>query len=156
MDPEEEVPVELIGETEARTALRLEVAEIIEARMRELFEKIGAEITRGGSAHRCPPGLVLTGGGSLLAGAAELGREVLQMPVRVATPAGVGGLTDRPAGALVLHRHRPAPLGVARGHQPASRSTSSRRPPVIPDQDAGVAQGAVPVVAPPPRASVGG
>jgi len=29
-----------------------------------------------------------------LAGAAELGREVLGMPVRVATPEGVGGLTD--------------------------------------------------------------
>jgi cell division protein FtsA len=94
VDPEEEVPVELIGETDARTALRMEVAEIIEARMRELFEKIGAEITRGGSAHRLPAGLVLTGGGALLAGSAELGREVLQMPVRVATPAGVGGLTD--------------------------------------------------------------
>lgn len=94
VDPDEEVPVELIGETDARTALRLEVAEIIEARMRELFEKIGAEITRGGSAHRLPAGLVLTGGGSLLAGAAELGREVLQMPVRVATPGGVAGLTD--------------------------------------------------------------
>lgn len=94
VDPEERVPVEMIGEQDERTATRLEVAEIIEARMRELFEKIGAEISRGGSQHRLPAGLVLTGGGALLAGAAELGREVLQMPVRVATPAGVGGLTD--------------------------------------------------------------
>jgi cell division protein FtsA len=94
VDPEERVPVEMIGEQDERTATRLEVAEIIEARMRELFEKIGSEIARGGSQHRLPAGLVLTGGGSLLAGAAELGREVLQMPVRVATPAGVGGLTD--------------------------------------------------------------
>jgi cell division protein FtsA len=94
VDPDEEVPVELIGESDARTALRLEVAEIIEARMRELFEKIGGEIGRGGPTHRLPAGLVLTGGASLLAGAAELGREVLQMPVRVAAPAGVGGLTD--------------------------------------------------------------
>ncbi|MFN8620924.1 MAG: cell division protein FtsA [Chloroflexota bacterium] len=94
VDPTEEVPLELIGETDARTALRSEVAEIIEARMRELFEKIGAEMARSGSAQRLPAGLVLTGGASLLAGAAELGREVLGMPVRVATPAGVGGLTD--------------------------------------------------------------
>ena len=35
-----------------------------------------------------------TGGGSQLAGVAELGREVLQIPVRVASPVGVGGLTD--------------------------------------------------------------
>jgi cell division protein FtsA len=62
--------------------------------MRELFEKVGEEITRGGSAHRLPAGLVLTGGGALLSGAAELGRNVLEIPVRVAPPAGVGGLTD--------------------------------------------------------------
>ena len=41
-----------------------------------------------------PAGLVLTGGAAQLAGAARLGREVLQMPVRVAGPTGVGGLTD--------------------------------------------------------------
>ena len=35
-----------------------------------------------------PAGLVLTGGASQLAGVAELGREVLQMPVRVAAPSG--------------------------------------------------------------------
>jgi len=43
---------------------------------------------------RLPAGLVLTGGGALLAGTADLGREVLGLPVRVATPSGVGGLTD--------------------------------------------------------------
>ena len=94
IDPDEEVPVEIIGEGPARTARRMEVAEIIEARMRELFEKIGDEISQGGHAQRLPGGLVLTGGASLLAGSAELGREVLQMPVRVAAPTGVGGLTD--------------------------------------------------------------
>ena len=62
--------------------------------MRELFEKVGDELAANASAHRLPAGLVLTGGGSHLAGAAELGREVLQMPVRVASPDGVGGLTD--------------------------------------------------------------
>ena len=30
----------------------------------------------------------------MLAGTAELGRDVLEMPVRVASPQGVGGLTD--------------------------------------------------------------
>jgi cell division protein FtsA len=92
IDPDDEVPLEEIG-GEARTALRLDVAEIIEARMRELFEKIGEELARAHST-RLPAGIVLTGGGSLLAGTADLGREVLQMPVRVAVPGGVGGLTD--------------------------------------------------------------
>jgi cell division protein FtsA len=94
VDPDEEVPVDVIGDGQQRTALRSEVAAIIEARMRELFEKLGESMARGGHGHRLPAGLVLTGGGSLLAGTAELGREVLGMPVRVALPAGVGGLTD--------------------------------------------------------------
>jgi cell division protein FtsA len=42
-----------------------------------------------------PAGLVLTGGGARLAGVAELARDVLEMPVRVATPQGVGGLMDQ-------------------------------------------------------------
>ncbi len=91
---DEVVTVEVIGEGEGRTAPRSELASIIEARMRELFEKIGEEIDRAGHAGRLPAGLVLTGGASQLSGAAVLGREVLQMPVRVAAPTGVGGLTD--------------------------------------------------------------
>jgi cell division protein FtsA len=94
IDPGEEVPVEVIGEHAARTARRAEVAEIIEARMREIFEKVGEEIGKAGHAGRLPGGIVLTGGASLLHGSAELGREVLGMPVRVAAPTGVDGLTD--------------------------------------------------------------
>ena len=41
-----------------------------------------------------PAGIILTGGASQLAGTAELGREVLQMPVRVSGPTGIGGLVD--------------------------------------------------------------
>ena len=94
VDPDEEVPVELVGEDQTRTAKRADVALIIEARMRELFEKLGEAMAAGGHGQRLPAGLVLTGGGALLSGCAELGREVLGIPVRVAIPTGVGGLTD--------------------------------------------------------------
>jgi cell division protein FtsA len=92
--PDEEISLDLMGEEGDRTALRLDVAEIIEARTREIFEKLGEQIAKGSHGNRLPAGLVLTGGGSLLAGTATLGREVLGMPVRVAMPAGIGGLTD--------------------------------------------------------------
>jgi cell division protein FtsA len=91
---DEEVSVEGIGEGTGRMASRLDLANIIEARMREVFEKIGEEIERAGNRGMLPAGLVLTGGAAQLAGTAELGREVLQMPVRVAGPTGVSGLTD--------------------------------------------------------------
>ncbi|MDQ3937692.1 MAG: cell division protein FtsA [Chloroflexota bacterium] len=93
VDSGEQVEVETLGEG-GRTASRLELAQIIEARMREVFEKIADQMARAGSAGRLPAGLVLTGGAAELTGAAQLGREVLQMPVRVAGPSGVGGLTD--------------------------------------------------------------
>ena len=91
---DEQVTIDTIGEERGRTVSRLEVCEIIDARMRELFEKVGEEIERAGTGSVLPAGIVLTGGASQLAGVAELGREVLRMPVRVAAPIGVGGLTD--------------------------------------------------------------
>ncbi|HYC06545.1 MAG TPA: cell division protein FtsA, partial [Candidatus Binatia bacterium] len=66
---------------------------IIEARMRETFELLRDSMGRSGHG-MLPAGLVLTGGGAQLGGVAELGREVLQMPVRIAAPANIGGLVD--------------------------------------------------------------
>ncbi len=90
---DEMINVSMLGEAAGRTISRLEVCRIIEARMRETFEMLGAEIKAAGEG-LLPAGVVLTGGASQLAGAAALGREVLDMPVRVAGPVGVGGLTD--------------------------------------------------------------
>ena len=61
--------------------------------MRETFELIRGEMARGG-ADMLPAGIILTGGGAQLAGTAELGREVLGIPVRIAAPTGIGGLVD--------------------------------------------------------------
>jgi cell division protein FtsA len=89
-----EAPVEVIDDGVSRPARKSDVTEIIDARMRELFEKIGEEISENATAHRLPAGLVLTGGAARLANAADLARDVLDVPVRVAAPEGVGGLTD--------------------------------------------------------------
>jgi cell division protein FtsA len=90
---DESISVSTLGEAAGRTVSRVDVCRIIEARMRETFEMLAAEIRMAGEGV-LPAGLVLTGGASQLAGAAALGREVLNMPVRVAGPTEVGGLTD--------------------------------------------------------------
>jgi cell division protein FtsA len=90
---DEEISVSVFGEEAGRVISRLELCQIIEARMRETFELVGAEM-RSAGAGMLPAGLILTGGASQLSGIAELGREVLQMPVRVVAPTGVSGLTD--------------------------------------------------------------
>ena len=93
VDPDEQISVSVLGEEAGRQVSRLEVCQIIEARMRETFELLRNEI-RAAGVGMLPAGVILTGGGAQLAGAAELGREVLQMPVRVAAPSGIGGLVD--------------------------------------------------------------
>ncbi len=92
--PDAEASVEIVADGVTRPARKSDVIEIVDARMRELFEKIGEEMSENASAHRLPAGLVLTGGAAQLANAAEIAREVLEIPVRVASPEGVGGLTD--------------------------------------------------------------
>jgi len=93
VDPDEVISVTVLGDEAGRTVERIEVCRYIEARMRETFEMLRTEILSAAPG-MLPAGLVLTGGGSLLAGAAVLGRDVLEMPVRVAAPSDVGGLVD--------------------------------------------------------------
>ena len=90
---DETIPVAVLGEEAGRTVSRLELCQVIEARMRESFELLAGEIRSAGGG-MLPAGLILTGGAAQLTGVAELGREVLQMPVRVVAPTGVSGLTD--------------------------------------------------------------
>ena len=90
---DEEISVSILGEEAGRTVSRLEVCQIIEARMRETFELLKGELAVAGPG-MLPAGIILTGGASQLAGSAELAREVLGMPVRVAGPTGISGLVD--------------------------------------------------------------
>jgi len=68
---------------------------------------------RAGYEKSLNSGLVLTGGGAMLEGMAEIAEQIFDMPVRRAAPEGVGGLADHvnnPAFAtsvgLVVYTHR--------------------------------------------------
>jgi cell division protein FtsA len=70
------------------------LAEIIGPRAREMASLIAAEIERAGPVGLFPGGIVLTGGGALLRGFAEVTQQVTDLPTRVATPEGVHGMND--------------------------------------------------------------
>jgi len=55
---------------------------------------VGMEIKRSGYAGLLPSGLVVTGGAAETVGIAQVGKEVLRMPVRIAYPSGVTGLIE--------------------------------------------------------------
>jgi cell division protein FtsA len=95
VQPEELLSVAVLGDGGGQTIQRRKLCEIIEARMSEIYSLIGEEVKRSGHAGMLPAGVVLTGGGARLAGAAELARDVFQMPVRIGAPQGVGGLMDQ-------------------------------------------------------------
>ncbi len=90
---DEPISVAVPGDDQGRTVSRLELCQIIEARMREMFEMLRSEMAEAGRVV-LPAGIVLTGGAAQMSGAAELAREVLQMPVRIGSPERMGGLVD--------------------------------------------------------------
>ena len=98
VDPEETIPVSAFGESEPQTVSRLEMARILEARAEEMYAMVLNEIKRSGYEGLLPAGLVLTGGTADLRGFKELGREMLQLPVRVGRIRGVSGLVDAVSG----------------------------------------------------------
>ena len=110
MTDDEEISVSVLGEDAGRTVSRLEVCQVIEARMRETFELLRNEI-RAAGVRQLPAGVILTGGSAQLSGIAELGREVLEMPVRVAAPNDIGGLVDTLLTPGLQHGRRAAPVG---------------------------------------------
>lgn len=105
------------------------LAEIIQARVEELFEMVHEEIKKSGYEGLLPAGLVLTGGSSELPGILELAGQALDLPARLASPLGLHGLADsisRPAYAtsvgLLLWGLRHTSLLIDEEEREGSRS----------------------------------
>lgn len=92
---EETFSVRAFGEDRPAQVSRKELAHIIEARVEEIFELVLQEIKRSGYDGLLPAGMVLTGGSSLLPGMRQLASQVMGLPVRVARPENLVGLTDQ-------------------------------------------------------------
>ena len=76
-----------MGTLQQRRVPRRLLTEVIEERMREIFEMAYAKIQRSGLTHRLAAGVVLTGGGACPPCTAELGRQVFEsLPVRIGIP----------------------------------------------------------------------
>jgi cell division protein FtsA len=79
----------IIGSDQKKSFNQLEIADIIEARLEEVYELILYELKRLGVSE-LPGGFVLTGGTVKMAGVLELGQAVLQNSVRIASPDYIG------------------------------------------------------------------
>jgi len=124
VDPSEVVEVAMFGEDSQQAVSRQFIAQVLEARAEEIFELILQEVKRSGYDGLLPAGVVLCGGSAKLAGMRELGREIMQLPVRIGAPTDLRGLVDTissPAYAASVGllwwglRHGPPPPKPKRG-----------------------------------------
>lgn len=95
LDDNQEIQVPGIGGRPERSISRSTLAQIIQPRMEEILEIVEIEIKRSGYSRHLSAGVVLTGGGSLIPGTAELATEILGHDARVGVPMGLaGGLVE--------------------------------------------------------------
>ena len=76
------------------------LAEIIQARVEEIFTMVHEEIKKSGYDGLLPAGIVITGGTAELPGILAAAGQTLDLPARIGSPLGLHGLADsinRPA-----------------------------------------------------------
>jgi cell division protein FtsA len=88
------VDISSVGNRPPRTIFARMLCEIVEPRAQELLALVLDELKRAALERQIPAGLVLTGGGARLSGLAELAERMSSLPVRVAAPRGLEGMTE--------------------------------------------------------------
>ncbi len=88
------VEVAGIGGRSARLVPRRQLCEILRPRAVEMLDLVRDELRRSGFGEMLHAGIVLTGGGALLEGLPEAAEQRFGLPVRIAAPTGMTGLTD--------------------------------------------------------------
>jgi cell division protein FtsA len=91
---DQEIEVPDVGGRGVRRLSRSVLADVIEPRVTEIFTLLKREIQLSGYEEMIAAGVVLTGGSAQLEGIIDLAEEVFQLPARMGTPHGIGGLVD--------------------------------------------------------------
>ncbi len=86
--------VSSLGIESVKTISRKFFTEIVEERIKEIFELVKDNIEQSGYEYKLPAGIVLTGGSAGLPGITNLAKEVFKVPARVGSPRGLEGLLD--------------------------------------------------------------
>jgi cell division protein FtsA len=129
IDARQYFSVKPFGEQESVQVAHIELVQIISARIEEIFGMVMQEIKRSGYDGLLPAGMVLTGGSSALPGIRAVASRVLGLPVRVAQPENLIGMTDQlhtPAYSTSVGLLRWAMLMSAIGLPESTRRSSHR------------------------------
>ena len=91
----EEIDLNIFDSQEDGVVSRHHIAEIIEARLEEIFTFVNEELKSIGREGLLPGGAVLTGGGALLPGVVDLAKDILRLPAQIGYPKPLGGILDQ-------------------------------------------------------------
>jgi len=91
----EDINLAEIDSSEEGIVSRYHVAEIIEARLEEIFSLVNKELKTIGKDRLLPAGAVLTGGTAKLPGVVDSAKKVLGLPAQTGFPIPLGGLVDK-------------------------------------------------------------
>ncbi|HYR86196.1 MAG TPA: cell division protein FtsA [Terriglobia bacterium] len=79
-----------VGSRHPRAVAQSVLSDILQPRAEEIVHLVRNEIRAAGYERQAGAGVVLTGGGAMLRGFAELAEDILDMPVRIGTSTGFG------------------------------------------------------------------
>ncbi|MCX6763598.1 MAG: cell division protein FtsA [Candidatus Moranbacteria bacterium] len=91
----EEVNLAEIDKNEEGIVSRYHIAEIIEARLEEIFSMVNLELRSIGKEKLLPAGAVIVGGSAKITGVVDMAKQTLGLPAQTGFPAPLGGLVDK-------------------------------------------------------------
>ncbi len=108
-----EIEVPAVGDRPSRLMPQRFLAEILEPRAAELCELMRDHLKQAGVLDLCAAGIVLTGGGARMQGLAEVCQQVMDRPIRLASPEGIADIPEQLAEmefatvvGLAMYAHR--------------------------------------------------
>ncbi len=95
INKKEEIDLREFSEVESGLVSKKYIAEIIEARIEEIFDKIDKELKRVNRSGLLPAGAILTGGGANLPGIIAVAKRKLRLPASLGYPLNITSAIDK-------------------------------------------------------------
>jgi len=95
LNKRDEVDIGSIEGKESNFVSKKYVAEITEARIEEIFDKVDAELKKIDKSGKLPAGIVLTGGGAKIDSLAEAAKKRLRLPATLGRPIEITSAIDK-------------------------------------------------------------
>jgi len=91
----EQINLAEIDPQEEGEVSRHHIAEIVEARLEEIFTLVDKELRKTNRSGMLPAGAILVGGGAKLPGAVDVAKKILRLPAQTGFPTDLGGIVDK-------------------------------------------------------------